>query len=111
MRSLLTLIFLTQSALAAQVLHAQYDRDSHSAVIDVVYGGGCGDHQFDLKIVPLCLESYPSQANAQLIHHSNDPCEALIQKRIHLDLSQYQCGEGILHIEDSHGENTQIYID
>ena len=60
-----------------------------SLILDVAYGGGCKQHQFDLVMAPAAfLESYPVQANLYLRHDARgDLCKALIHETITFDLS------------------------
>ncbi len=55
----------------------------------VRYGGGCGEHAFELYMTPAAfLESYPVQANLYLRHDAKDDrCEALIHEKRNFDLT------------------------
>ncbi len=57
--------------------------------IDVTYGGGCADHEFELIGSPAIAKSYPAQRAIQLVHHSNnDRCKALVKKTVVADVSE-----------------------
>lgn len=74
-------------AFSATVKSAKLDAANQNILIDVVYGGGCGQHQFSLKVGG-CLESYPVQCTAVLEHKTNDMCEALIYETVVINLKQ-----------------------
>ncbi|MDZ4662544.1 MAG: hypothetical protein SGJ18_13110 [Pseudomonadota bacterium] len=77
----LGLLLLSTVSLAAEVKSASVI--GKNIQVEVVYGGGCGEHTFDLKLNPACLESFPVQCSAQLYHDSNgDVCEGLVHKSL-----------------------------
>lgn len=53
----------------------------------VGYSGGCAIHQFKLE-VGSCLETYPVQCSARLIHRSNDDCEAYLSEQVSINLKE-----------------------
>ncbi|UCF05980.1 MAG: hypothetical protein JSV33_02785 [bacterium] len=55
--------------------------------LTVSYGGGCGDHEFKLFVIPAFMESYPVQINL-FFQHTNidDSCEALISETFFFDI-------------------------
>lgn len=56
--------------------------------LEVAYGGGCEDHEFDLVAWGGWLESFPIQVNVLLAHESHDDaCDALITQALRFDLS------------------------
>ena len=57
-------------------------------IIDVIYGGGCRQHTFQLNWDGKFLKSNPAQVVLELSHDANDdPCRALIHERLQFDLS------------------------
>jgi len=57
-------------------------------IIDVMYGGGCRQHTFQLNWNGKFLKSRPSQVVLELSHNANgDTCKALISQRLQFDLS------------------------
>ena len=57
-------------------------------ILDVVYGGGCRPHDFQLSWDGNILESKPPQVILSLTHNGNgDPCRALLRQRLQFDLS------------------------
>lgn len=89
MKKLLSIALLTLMAshsFAAEIKAARIDAAKENILIDVVYGGGCGKHDFSLKIEG-CMESYPVQCRAQLVHVSQDFCEAIIHTTIAIPLA------------------------
>jgi hypothetical protein len=71
------------STQAAQVKSAKIVGDK--LLVDVTHGGGCGEHHYDLKL-GLCYETNPVQCEAELIHETNDPCEAFVYKTVEFSL-------------------------
>ena len=56
--------------------------------IEVSYGGGCVEHEFQLLISKCFLESDPVQAQMILLHDAKgDMCETLITRELEFDLS------------------------
>ncbi len=85
--ALITLI--STQTFAATVRGARLDASKKAILVDVTYGGGCGKHDFSLEVSG-CFESMPAQCSANLIHKSQDACEALISKTVVLSLSDYK---------------------
>lgn len=75
-----SLIIGITNANAAKVVGAKLDASQRNILVDVVHGGGCGTHDYRLEVNPSCLESYPVQCTAKLVHISDDICEALLFK-------------------------------
>lgn len=88
---------------AAQVLSARMDSSGKNILIDVAYTGGCGTHDFSLKVAELCLESDPVQCSAELIHKTDDSCEASIQETIKISLKK-------AGLTDSYFKNASLVI-
>ncbi|MCK4632261.1 MAG: hypothetical protein KAT79_03260 [candidate division Zixibacteria bacterium] len=62
--------------------------DDGSLVITVSYGGGCGNHYWQLYMSPSSFfESFPVQANLYLYHYDDDPCKALVTTTVRFDIS------------------------
>ncbi|NJM09747.1 MAG: hypothetical protein HC883_02295 [Bdellovibrionaceae bacterium] len=79
--------FLASQSFGATVKSAKLDASKKNILIDVVYGGGCGKHDFSLE-VGLCFESSPVSCTAELIHKTDDTCEALIGDTIVISLKK-----------------------
>jgi hypothetical protein len=82
--TLLTLL-MAFSAQSAQVKSARVE--GSKLLVDVVYGGGCGEHLFDLDM-GMCLESMPVQCFAKLIHVTDDFCEGLVHETVEFSLEE-----------------------
>jgi hypothetical protein len=80
---------MASQSFSATVKSAKLDDAKKNILIDVMYGGGCGKHDFSLQ-VNSCMESYPVQCSAQLVHVTNDHCEALIHTTVVIPLAQYK---------------------
>lgn len=83
--SVLTL--MASQSFGATVHSAKLDESKKNILIDVGYSGGCGTHEFSLD-VGACMESYPVQCSAKLIHKSKDICEALISETVVISLEK-----------------------
>ena len=88
--------------------------------VDVEYGGGCAEHQFNLLVNTAIMESNPPRVQAMLTHNANnDPCDAYFVKKIGFDLTPLkermrevtgqESGVVILHIAGSATEHTVEY--
>jgi len=94
-------------------------------VLEVEFGGGCRDHEFDLVAWGGWMESFPVQVNVQLAHEDfDDPCDALITKTLRFDLAPlkaaYEASYGVgepwsttvilrLTVPDGHGPRSISY--
>lgn len=80
------------AAMVAEIRSATYDASTNEAIVSLIYGGGCKEHAFELKMNPVCLESYPAQCSAKLVQTKgfDDFCEALIPKKVRLPLEGIQ---------------------
>lgn len=76
--------------------------------LEVSYGGGCEEHEFNFTISTVSTMSIPPQRQAGLIHHSNnDRCKAMLRKTIDVDLSVLNGEEVVLHLN---GWEEQIHV-
>ena len=83
--SLLALIFTAAQTQAAKVESAQLV--GTKLVLDVSHGGGCGEHLYDIELGG-CFETFPVQCSAELIHVTDDICEALLYRTVEIDLAE-----------------------
>jgi len=81
------LSLMAAQSFGATVKSAKLDASKKNILIDVTYGGGCGKHEFSLEVGG-CLESYPVQCGAQLVHKTDDICEAMISETIIISLEK-----------------------
>lgn len=86
MKILLLSLIITFSTQAVQVEEAKIIGDT--LFVGVSHGGGCGEHDYKLKL-GMCLESLPAQCFAEIIHTTNDFCEALLFRTAEFSLSEY----------------------
>jgi hypothetical protein len=62
--------------------------EGDSLLLIVTYGGGCTRHALQLISETAWMESYPVQVRARVAHNAGgDPCEALIRRVLHIDLT------------------------
>ncbi len=62
--------------------------DDGSLGITISYGGGCGNHYWQLYMSPSSFfESFPVQANLYLYHYDDDPCKAIVTTTVRFDIS------------------------
>ena len=88
----------TAQAFAAEVKDARYDAGNDTLLLTVAHGGGCGEHEFELEFSPMCFETIPLQADAQLKHYSDDPCEAFMVQTVTVSLKGMPCRPALLNI-------------
>lgn len=72
-------------AFSASIERVQFDTSSRDITIDVVYGGGCKEHKFDVKPVSGCLESRPAICKLELVEtvvDGPDLCEAVVARTL-----------------------------
>lgn len=85
------------------------DESEDIVIFEVSYGGGCGEHQFQLYSTEGVLYSNPPGCLVYLSHDANgDYCEALITETISFSLRPFHNGSYdalILHIHGYNGEN------
>jgi hypothetical protein len=63
--------------------------------IEVSYGGGCREHDFDLQFNGLYKKSMPAQAAIWLVHENQgDACRAMIQKKLYYNISSIRNPSG-----------------
>ena len=107
---LLALAFLTTASHAVEVKRAAYDAKADTIEIDVVYSGGCEEHEFTLDLGP-CMETYPMQLRAKLVdHNTTDFCDAIIGRTISLPASSVEgCRPAHVTIRGDRGEAT-VYV-
>jgi hypothetical protein len=85
------------------------DESEDIVTFEVSYGGGCGEHQFQLYSTEGVLYSNPPGCLVYLSHDANgDYCEALITETISFSLRPFHNKSYdalILHIHGYNGEN------
>src|SRR3989338_2634747 len=75
-------------------------------VIEVSYGGGCEDHEFDLIWDGSFMKSNPPQVNLDLYHNANnDLCKAIKYETLRYDI--YPLIENYIN---SYGDNSNLTI-
>ena len=92
-----------------EVLSAEVQGDT--LVTLVRYGGGCGEHEFELIAQGPLMKSLPPKQPLRWVHRSpGDPCRALISDTVRADLSPFRGtphGTTVLQLEGHDG--TLIY--
>ncbi len=88
MKFLVLVALLSNVVLAGSVKGVRFNERSSQIEVDVQYGGGCGDHLWDLELVGGCLESLPVQCSALLTHVTDDTCEGLRFETLKFDLDE-----------------------
>lgn len=76
--------------------------DGSILCVTITYSGGCEEHQFECIGSRAVAKSYPPQRSIKLIHKANnDMCEAMITKKIEIDILPFSVGpnsEMVLHL-------------
>ncbi|MEN9999508.1 MAG: hypothetical protein RI922_2498 [Bacteroidota bacterium] len=63
--------------------------DGNKMLIDVSYGGGCEEHQFQVIGSPLISKSLPPIRSIQLVHAANgDKCKMNVIKTLEVELKE-----------------------
>ena len=75
--------------------------------LDVNYGGGCKEHEFEVFMSPSVFgESFPAQANLWLKHNSNgDFCRGLVSDKLVIDITAV-----IEQYRTQHGRDDEIVL-
>ncbi len=87
MKKLVFLAMLSGLVFGATIEDARFNTQTNQIELDVKYGGGCGEHLWDLE-VGMCLESFPVQCDVKLVHLTDDTCEGLRFETIKFDLAE-----------------------
>lgn len=62
-----------------------------SLILNVQYGGGCGEHAFELRQKGPMMKSLPPKQMLEVVHRTaGDPCRALILQRQAFDLKPWR---------------------
>jgi len=57
-------------------------------IASVVHGGGCRDHEYQLVVSTMWMESFPVQVPARISHDANgDLCRALLHRELRFSLA------------------------
>jgi hypothetical protein len=63
--------------------------EGNKMLIDVSYGGGCAEHQFQVIGSPMISKSLPPIRSIQLVHVANgDKCKMNVMKTLEVDLKE-----------------------
>jgi hypothetical protein len=94
---------------------AAIDTGNTHLLIDVMYGGGCFDHEFSLEWDGNSMKSNPPQYNMKLVDHSGyDQCKAIkrVQLRFDLNTADFQIDvPSTIHISKPGIDHTNISIE
>lgn len=107
---MITSFFCLSTLHAAQVLGGRYDASKDQVQLDVRYGGGCGEHTFTVVYDEVCLETFPMQTGATLIHTTDDNCEAIQEKTIAFDLNELVCRPASVNFRGASESNATVFI-
>jgi|SaaInl3SG_22_DNA_1037383.scaffolds.fasta_scaffold02158_9 hypothetical protein len=84
-----------------EVLSAEVEGDTLLTVVR--YGGGCGQHRFELEANGPLMKSLPPKQPLRWVHRSpGDPCRALISDTVRAALLPFRGtphGTTVLHLE------------
>lgn len=109
--TLFVLSYVTSDSASIINVKAKYLEESEMLRVTVLHGGGCKDHTFKLDLDNRCLETYPAQCSATLIHTEGmeDPCKAIVKTTF---LTEVEPGPYYLSINAEGNENvkTRVFI-
>lgn len=70
-----------------QILNANIEKDN--LILDVRYGGGCKDHEFNLIFNEVWMKSMPPKISLYLEHkNQNDSCQAIMNKTLKFNIKK-----------------------
>ena len=94
-----------------EVLSTEVQGDTLVTVVR--YGGGCGEHRFELEAHGPLMKSLPPKQPLRWVHRSpGDPCRALISDTVRADLSPFRGtphGTTVLQLEGHDGNLIYTY--
>lgn len=94
-----------------EVLSTEVQGDTLVTVVR--YGGGCGEHRFELEAHGPLMKSLPPKQPLRWVHRSpGDPCRALISDTVRTDLSPFRGtphGTTVLQLEGHDGNLIYTY--
>ena len=74
---------LSGQASAVHFLDAYWDAKEDTIELELGFSGcSVEGNEFELEASPVCLESYPAQCFAKIIHTGQQPCEAYLTKKV-----------------------------
>lgn len=85
---ILVSLLVSSYSFGAVINSAKLDDSQENILVEVSYGGGCKEHNFELQITA-CAETFPVQCTADLVEtvvDGPDFCEAFITKIVELNL-------------------------
>lgn len=84
----ITTLLMATAAFAGEIQAARIDASQKNIEVDVRYGGGCHEHQFELQMEE-CFESMPVKCSAKLVDVTVKPdlCTAIMSKTVVLNLA------------------------
>jgi hypothetical protein len=71
--------------------------------VEVEYGGGCGNADFDLVWNGALMKSMPPKVSMMLVFKDEDYCKALVKKTLRFDLQSVHDGETDIMLKDFRG--------
>lgn len=86
-----------------------YTVDRPVLALDIEYGGGCEEHEFDLVVWGGWLESFPVQVSVLLAHEDHgDACDALLTSELRFDLTALERAYAAAYGEPAQGATTLL---
>ncbi|MCC6138254.1 MAG: hypothetical protein IT287_06455 [Bdellovibrionaceae bacterium] len=86
MKALVTAIIMVVSmnAFGAEVVAGTYDKRTDSIALDVVYQGGCKDHNIQVRL-NMCNRTLPMTCIADVVDNTEDDvCRAVVHKVVQI---------------------------
>ncbi len=111
--SLILFHFLTLNLYGAVVLDGFYDQENDELTLDIVYSGGCVEHDFYVLPDTACMESFPMQQNARLIDEGEeDPCDGIIYTTGSFSLADNEdfCRPAYLTIYGDNNSSVTLFV-
>ena len=98
----------TESEFKGQITEGSYSKESDEIVLQLTFSGCGTEHEFALEMGDACLESYPAQCGAKLLHLSraDQACEMAITKELRLKVEDHPYDKYYLNIS-----GTNVLVD
>ncbi|MCX7977543.1 MAG: hypothetical protein N2578_00920 [Bdellovibrionaceae bacterium] len=105
----LALLVSAFQAHAHRLVDARWDRTTQTLSLDLIYTGGCEEHNFSLLFGECQRGAEGLEIAARLVDTGwRDICEKLIRQTVRIDLSQMTCRPAALTVIATVGRQTVL---
>lgn len=108
-------IFSTPTQVLAATVRGAHFWSPNSAKVDVMFSGGCAEHDFKLSLMNYDQKLCPDEAQAVLVEiaKSGDQCGSIILKTVTVSIPEFQgsCRPSTLVIRGDEGTEVSIKLE